>query len=148
LNTLGIAYAQAHRGAAARRTFEQVAVINPTSSVPLENLGMLALERGDLTEARRQYERARDIDPRSSRAHSGLGTTALRSGDRAVAVEEWSRAVELDPRNLDALYNLGTSLARGGQMVRARPYLEQFLRTASSPAFEADRREVARLLGR
>jgi arylsulfatase A-like enzyme/Flp pilus assembly protein TadD len=148
LNTLGIAYAQAHRGAAARRTFEQVAAINPTSSVPLENLGMLALERGDLIDARRQYERARDIDPRSSRAHSGLGTAALRSGDREMAVEEWSRAVELDSRNFDALYNIGTTLARGGQMVRARPYLEQFLRTASSPALAADRREVARLLGR
>jgi arylsulfatase A-like enzyme/Flp pilus assembly protein TadD len=148
LNTLGIAYARAHRTAAARRTFERVASLNPTSSVPFENLGMLALDRGDLTEARRQYERAIAIDPSSSRAHSGRGVAALRGGDRAGAIVAWSRAVQLDATNFEALYNLGTTLARAGDVSRARPYLEQFLRSAPPARFEADRREVARLLGR
>jgi Flp pilus assembly protein TadD len=148
LNTLGIAYAQAHRTAAARRTFERVASLNPTSSVPLENLGMLALDRGDLTEARRRYEGAIAIDPSSSRAHSGRGVAALRAGDRAGAIDAWTRAVRLDATNFEALYNLGTTLARGGEVSRARPYLEQFLRTAPPARFEADRREVGRLLGR
>ncbi len=147
LNTLGIAYAQSRRPAAARRMFERVLAINPTSSVPLENLGMLAYERGDLAEARQQYQRALTINPASSRAYSGLGATALRAGDRPGAIEAWSRAVQLEPSNLDALYNLGTTLARAGETGRARPYLEEYLRVAP-PRFEADRREVGRLLGR
>jgi tetratricopeptide (TPR) repeat protein len=51
----------------ARRIFERVLALDPESSVPLENLGMLALERGDLADARRHFERALRADPRSSR---------------------------------------------------------------------------------
>jgi arylsulfatase A-like enzyme/Tfp pilus assembly protein PilF len=148
LNTLGIAYAQARRTAAARGTFERIVALNPTSSVPLENLGMLALDRGDLAEARRQYERAIAVDPSSSRAYSGVGVTALRGGDRAAAVAAWSRAIQLDPSNVEALYNLSTTLARAGDLARARPLLEQFLRTAPPGRFDAERREVGRLLAR
>lgn len=145
LNTLGIAYAQAGRADAARRAFERVLAINPNSSVPLENLGMLSLERGDLRTARTYYERAVAVDSRSSRAYGGLGVVALRSGDRDEAVAVWKTAVGLDPSNLEALYNLGTTLARNGEAAAARPYLEQFLKTAPLQA-ERDRHEVARLL--
>ena len=145
LNTLGIAYAQARRADDARRAFERVLAINPNSSVPLENLGMLSLERGDLRTARAYYERAVAVDSRSSRAYGGLGVVALRSGDRDEAVAVWKTAVGLDPTNLEALYNLGTTLARNGQAATARPYLEQFLKTAP-PQAERDRHEVARLL--
>jgi Tfp pilus assembly protein PilF len=109
---------------------------------------MLALDRGDLIDARRRYDSAIAIDPSSSRAHSGRGVVALRAGDRAGAIDAWSRAVQLDATNFEALYNLGTTLARAGEVSRARPYLEQFLRTAPPARFEADRREVARLLDR
>jgi choline-sulfatase len=147
LNTLGILYAQAGRSDEARRIFERVLTINPSSSVPLENLGMVALDRGDLTTARERYRAAVAADPRSSRAHGGLGVAELRGGDVARAVDEWSRAVQLDPANFEALYNLGTTLARHAGADRARPYLEQFLKTAP-PAYEKDKREVRRLLGR
>jgi cytochrome c-type biogenesis protein CcmH/NrfG len=70
---------------------------------------------------------------------------ALRSGDRDEAVAVWKTAVGLDPTNLEALYNLGTTLARNGEAAAARPYLEQFLKTAPLQA-ERDRHEVARLL--
>src|SRR5206468_1250388 len=45
LNALGIAYAGAGRAEEAQRVFERVLAIDPASTVPLENLGMLALER-------------------------------------------------------------------------------------------------------
>src|SRR5262249_28051330 len=51
LNTLGIAYARAGRSADARQVFGRVLTINPESSVPLENLGVLALEQNDLRAA-------------------------------------------------------------------------------------------------
>jgi arylsulfatase A-like enzyme/Flp pilus assembly protein TadD len=146
LNALGIAYARGGRVEDARRVFERVLAVDPASTVPLENLGMLALERGDLATAHKRFEQAIAADPRSSRAHAGAGVVALRQGDRRAAIDAWTRAVQLDPRNFDALYNLGTTLARDGQGVAARPYLEQFLRTAP-PAFHAkDLQEVSRLI--
>ncbi len=56
--------------------------------------------------------------------------------------------MQLDPRNFDALYNLGTTLAREGQTAAARPYLEQFLRTAPPAFYAKDLREVEKLLRR
>jgi arylsulfatase A-like enzyme/Flp pilus assembly protein TadD len=146
LNALGIAYVRAGRRDEAARTFERVLAINPDSSVPLENLGVMALERGDLAAARRSFERAVRADPRSSPAHAGLGVVFLRSGDRAGAIAAWKQAVQLDPRNVDALYNAGTTLARDGQLTAARPYLEQFLKTAPPAFYAKDLKEVAALL--
>ncbi|MBW8866233.1 MAG: sulfatase-like hydrolase/transferase [Acidobacteria bacterium] len=146
LNALGIAYAQTGRADAARAIFERVLTINPGSSVPLENLGLLALERGDVAAATQQFERAIEANPRSSRAHSGLGNVALKRGDRRVAIDEWRRAVDLDARNFDALYNLGVTLARSGDMSGARPYLEQFLRSAPPPLYRKELDEVGKLL--
>src|SRR5262249_45698513 len=146
LNALGIAYAQSGRTDAARTIFERVLAINPHSSVPLENLGLLALARGDVATARRHFAHAVDVDPRSSRAYSGLGNVALKAGDRNGAIDAWRRAVELDSRNFDALYNLGTALARAGNMPAARPYLDQFLRTAPPAFYRKEIDEVARLV--
>jgi len=146
LNALGIAYAQAGRAADARSVFERVQAANPSSSVPVENLGMLALQQGDVAQARRAFEDAVHLDPRSSRAHSGLGTVLLKAGDRRAAVAEWTRAAELDPRNFDALYNAGTTLARAGDRQAARPFLEQFVRTAPRALYAKDLDDAAKLL--
>ena len=148
LNALGIAYARAGRADDARRVFERVLAVDPASTVPLENLGMLALERGDLAAARQRFDQAIAADPRSSRAHAGAGAVALRAGNRQTAIDAWTRAVQLDARNFDALYNLGTTLARAGQTAAARPYLEQFLRTAPPAFYAKDLKQVESLLQR
>jgi arylsulfatase A-like enzyme/Flp pilus assembly protein TadD len=147
LNALGIAFARAGRGEDARRVFERVRSVNPESSVPLENLGVLALDRGDVDGAKTYFDRAVALAPGSSRAHAGAGTAALKRGDHDSAYESWTRAVQLDPTNFEALYNLGVNLARDGRMDAARPYLEQFLRTAPPALYAKDLREVARILG-
>ena len=148
LNALGIAYAQSGRADAARAIFERVLTVNPSSSVPLENLGLLALDHGDIVGARRYFERAASTNPRSSRAYAGLGNVALKAGDSRMAIDAWKRAVALDPRNFDALYNLGTTLAREGDRDAARPYLEQFLRTAPAALYRQDLRTIEQMLGR
>ncbi|PYQ81088.1 MAG: hypothetical protein DMG01_05015 [Acidobacteria bacterium] len=70
----------------------------------------------------------------------------MKSGDRQAAVAAWQEAVRLDPTNYDALYNLGTTIARGGDLNTARPYLEQFLRTAPPAFYAKDLREIENIL--
>ena len=136
LNALGIAYAQSAHPAEAARVFERVLTQTPESGIPLANLGVLALQRDDLAAARQAFEHAIKVDPHSSQAFGGLGVVFIRTGDRARAVDAWKEAFQLDAMNFDALYNIGTTLARDGQRDAARPYLEQFVRTAP-PAFYA-----------
>ncbi len=146
LNALGIAYAQSGRKADAARVFERVLAATPDSGIPLANLGVLALERNDLAAARARFERALRVDPTSSRAAGGLGVVLLRSGDRTGAVEAWKQAYQLDATNFDALYNVGTTLARDGQHDAARPYLEQFARSAPPAFYAKDIRDVMGIL--
>ena len=146
LNALGIAYARAGRPDEARRIFEDVLKRTPESAMPFENLGALDLGRGDFAAARRHFEHAVEIDERSSQAHAGLGVVAVKSGDRKTAISEWTKAVTLDPTNYDALYNLATNLLGDGQREAARPYLDQFVRTAPAALYGPDIREVTRLL--
>jgi len=142
LNALGIAYARAGRAGDALATFERILAINPRDAFALENAGTVHLQRGNPLAAREAFTKAVANDPRSSRAHAGLGVVALQLNERDAAIEHWRRAVQLDPRNFDALFNLGTELVNAGRLAEARPFLEQFVRTAPS-AFYA--RDIARL---
>jgi tetratricopeptide (TPR) repeat protein len=148
LNALGIAYARSGRPAEAQRAFERMLAADGASAMALVNLGALALERGDTAAARAHFQRAVGIDPSSSQAHAGLGMVAMNDGAGESAVTAWAKAVELDPTNYDALYNLATTLARVGRMDAARPYLEQFARTAPPAFYAKDMKEVAALLQR
>ncbi len=146
MNGLGIALARGGRSAEARKAFERMLAIDPHSGMALENLGTLDLERGDLASAGGRFERAIALDPTSSHGHAGLGIVAMRRGDRGAAIEAWERAVSLDPTNYDALYNLATTLARDKGVGAARPYLEQFIRTAPPAFYGKDIREISSLL--
>jgi arylsulfatase A-like enzyme/Tfp pilus assembly protein PilF len=142
LNGLGIAYAQAGRDADALRAFERILAIDHRDVFALENVGAVHLQRGSLAAAADAFARAAASDPTSSRAHAGLGVVADKSGRPADALTHWKRAVDLDRTNFDALYNLSTGLVTAGRLAEARPYLEQFVRTAP-PAFYA--RDIARI---
>jgi arylsulfatase A-like enzyme/Flp pilus assembly protein TadD len=146
LNALGIAYAQSGHAEKAARVFERVLAQTPDSGIPLANLGVLALQRGDLAAARRAFEHAIQVDPHSSQAFGGLGVVLVRTGDRARAVDAWKQAFQLDATNFDALYNIGTTLATDGQRDAARPYLEQFVRSAPPAFYAKDIREISALL--
>lgn len=144
LNALGIAYARGGRAAEALRTFQRALDADPRDVLAQENVGTVHLERGDREAARAAFTAALALDPRSSRAHAGLGVVAAHSGRRDAAIEHWREAVAIDPSNFDALYNLATALLGAGRTSEARPYVEQFVRTAP-PAFYGP--DIERLRG-
>ncbi len=146
LNALGIAYARAGRADDALRTFGRILEIDPRDAFALENVGTVHLQRSDLPAASAAFERALASDPKSSRAHAGLGVVAIKQGRRDEAIDRWRRAVEADPRNFDALFNLATELVNAGRLADARPYLEQFARTAPPAIYGRDIERVRTLL--
>src|SRR5262249_26170459 len=143
---LGISYARSGRTADAVATFRRSLEVDPENAMTHENIGAIALDAGRLDEARAEFERALRADARSAQGHAGLAMVAIRQGDRAAAIAEWTRAVSLDPQNFDALYDLGVQLVKAGRLADARPYLEQFVRTAPASLYDKDIREISALL--
>ena len=100
LNALGISYIRAGRRDEASRTFERVLAMNPDSSIPLENLGVMALERNDvagrapLFRARRCRRSA--LVPRPRRPWRRLAARRPpASGDRRVEAGRAARSAQL-----------------------------------------------------
>jgi arylsulfatase A-like enzyme/tetratricopeptide (TPR) repeat protein len=144
LNAFGIALARVGRSADAMATFERVLRISPSNARAWQNIGTIWLERKNDTEARKAFAAALALDPHLATALNGLGVVELRSGNRAGAIDAWKRAVAADPRQFDTLFNLGLTLRDSGDVAGARPYLEQFARTAP-PAFYGP--DIARVKG-
>jgi tetratricopeptide (TPR) repeat protein len=148
LNALGLAEARAGRAADALGTFAKSLPLDPDNAATHENIGALQLDAGRLDLARAEFEHAIRTNPRSAQAHGGLALVLIKQGDRRGAIKEWKNAVAIDPADFDALYDLGVQLARGGQTAEARPYLEQFARTAPPDAYARELSNVAALLAR
>jgi choline-sulfatase len=148
LNALGIALARAGRSSDARAAFERILAAEPANSMALENLGSIALGEGRMNDARRHFTAALAADADSTQANNGMGVVELKAGNRAAALQHFARAVRRDPANYDALYNLATELANDGQIDTARPYLEQFVRTAPPAFYARDIQQVQAVLKR
>ena len=144
LNALGIALGRAGRNGEALAAFQRILRLNPSNTMALENVGSIAAAEGRLEDARKAFGAALASDPTSAQAHNGLGVVEFRLGNRPAAIDHWRQSVVRDPSNFDALYNLATELVNDGRPAEARPYLEQFARTAP-PAFYA--RDIARVRG-
>jgi tetratricopeptide (TPR) repeat protein len=147
LNALGIALARANHTAEALATFERCLVIDPDNAMAHENIGAIYLDAGRLDAARAEFERALRTNPDAAQGVAGLAMVAFRMGDRKTAIERWKRAVALDPTNFDALYDLGIQLVRENPAA-ARPYLEQFVRTAPASLYAKDIRNISGMLAK
>jgi tetratricopeptide (TPR) repeat protein len=146
LNALGLALARAGRNADALAAFTRALRVDADDEHSLENLAAVELDAGRLDDARAHFGRAVRANPSSSDAHAGLALADAKAGDLDAAIGAWKRAVALDSANFDALYNLGVQLARQGRTADAKPYLEQFARTAPAAQYAAERRNVAAIL--
>ncbi len=93
---------------------------NPSSFLAWNNLGGLALGKGDPEEARRCFARAFDAAPGAREVLNNLGTMAADlDDDPEVAIDFFRRALAADPRYQDARVNLALMLVRSGRPAEA-----------------------------
>ena len=147
LNALGVAYTQAGRLPDARRTFQHLLTIDPTSGLAYEHLAAVDLTAKDPRAAEASLRRALDLDPTLTGARTDLGRLLAEAGRLPDAIEQWRRAADTDPEAYAALYNLTMALAGEGQAQDARAYGDRFVRTAPPATYAAQIAQVRRLLG-
>lgn len=138
MNAYGVALSDDGRDAEAKQQFEKVMSLDPNNAPALQNIGILALRRGERTAARDFLTRALALNPRLPLALNSIGVVFAQSGEMARAVEAWQRAVDVDPRQYDALYNIGLVEGRAGHRDAARHALTRFVETAPASRYGKD----------
>lgn len=83
-------------------------------------LGLLALARGDTQAAFVAFQEAIAADAAFTPAHMNQGSVLLKSGDYAGAVAEYRAVLEVDGDDLDARCALGVALRGSGELLAAR----------------------------
>jgi arylsulfatase A-like enzyme/tetratricopeptide (TPR) repeat protein len=130
LNAYGVALADLGKGAEAIRQFERVLTVDPTNATAYQNLGIVALRRGDVLGATDYLAKALELSPKLPQALTTLGVIQARQGQVQAAISSWNKAIVADSRQYDAMFNLGVVAGRAGRLEEARGALQQFIRSA------------------
>jgi tetratricopeptide (TPR) repeat protein len=104
---------------------------NPACALAWNNLGVLALERGDDAEAERLFGESLRRDPEYEAALNNAGFALARSGRAAEAIPYYERALAVWPGFPDAHVNLGNALFVTGRPAEAVPRYEKALEARS-----------------
>jgi tetratricopeptide (TPR) repeat protein len=120
------------RGARARAAFRQnleAATLNPADASAHYNLGLLHLQRRELSEARARFERAIEIDAAETDAHYQLGRIARAEGRWADAIAHYTEVVSRDPSHAqhEVWREAAATYVSARQYEDARDALERFL---------------------
>ena len=138
LNAYGVALSDAGKPDEAAQQFQRVLATDPNNAPALQNLGIIALKRGDAQTAEANLIRALDLNPKLPLALNTLGVLYAQRGDYARAVDAWNRAVALDPRQFDAMFNTGLVEAHAGHTAEAKAALTRFVSSAPKEQYAAD----------
>jgi len=128
---------EATRAQRARASFRQnleAATLNPADASAHYNLGLIHLQRRELTEARARFERAVEIDPEEVDAHFQLGRIARAEGRLPDAIAHYGEVVARDEAHAqhEIWREVGATYVHAGQFADARDALERFLAQRSS----------------
>jgi tetratricopeptide (TPR) repeat protein len=101
---------------------------NPGAYMAHNNLGVVWLQAGKVTEATGQFEQARRLKPDDAQAYINLGNVSLRIGKMPEAIEQYEHALRLKTNFAAAHTGLGLALDRVGNVSEAVWQYEQALR--------------------
>ena len=120
---------------------------NPSCYLCLNNLGTLAVARGDTNVAIERFEAALRVQPQAAETHNNLANLLMERGDASQAIEHYRRSLAIAPRNVVARTNLGIALTRMGRLQDARAEFEEALRIMPGYGPAAQNLEVLRRFG-
>lgn len=107
---------------------------NPQAWMAHNNLGLLLLEQGKLSEAKSHFEQALAAKPDDSFAMNNLGLVHARREQWQEAAHWFVRALEADPGQAEAANNLGNVFARTEQWEEAEQAFRLALQRKASYA--------------
>lgn len=123
----------------ARASFKQnleAATLNPADASAHYNLGLIHLQRGEVTEARQRFLRAVEIDADEVDAHYQLGRISRAQERLPDAIKYFEQVVARDDRHAqnEIWREIGATYLAAEQFADARDALERFLdRRQSDP---------------
>ena len=123
----------------ARASFRQnleAATLNPADASAHYNLGLIHLDRKELSEARARFRRAVEIDADETDAHYQLGRISRAENKLPEAIEHFGRVVGRAPDHAqhEVWREIGATYLAAGQFTDAHDALEKFLdRRPSDP---------------
>jgi len=103
----------------AKAAFEEAIRLNPKDPRPLNDLGFLMEQQGDLAGAMDLYKRALDARPAFVLARTNLAELLAKQGDEGGAIREYEEAVREAPESPEFQYNLARHLATAGRTEEA-----------------------------
>jgi protein O-mannosyl-transferase len=118
----------------AETLYRSILARNPDSTLALNNLGLMLLNRGERDEASRYLAAAVQLEPDVAEHQANMGRLLLTENRLDEAAPHLERALQLNPRNADAQANLGVLLMRQGDVDRALPHLQDAIRLNPSLA--------------
>ena len=96
--------------------FLQALRVTKNNDVAQNNLGIVFLQKGKLTEAISLLQSAVDLRPDNSPAHENLAKALLQKGEVADALVHYRKLLELQPDNIEVHNIVGTVLVQQGDI--------------------------------
>jgi Flp pilus assembly protein TadD len=131
-NALGLVYYRMTKLSLAESAFRRAVELDPkakTTAVVWNNLGLVALAKGNDQEAFQAFEKATALDGDHREAHLNQATVYLDCGDYKKAEREIRKAIEIDGDDPDAYVALGVALRGQKRFDDARAAYERALTT-------------------
>ncbi len=124
------------------------------AAIPVFNVGVEALQAGELAAAAEQFRQAAQIDPEFSAPHRALAAIAMEREDWAAAAESTERLLELEPDDPEGIRTLYFATLMLGDIERLSPaatrlatadpaIVEGEMMSHSRQLFEANQFEIA-----
>lgn len=137
-NLQGWIHLSLHDYAGARDSFTQALALRPGDANGLYNLAWLQCQQAQFEQADRNFDAAlhapRQHAQSMARFWLGKGVCLQRAGHMDDAVRALEKALEFDPANPAVAYNFAHALHAQGNVARARGYVSELNRGASSSA--------------
>ncbi|MDD2731078.1 MAG: tetratricopeptide repeat protein [Candidatus Portnoybacteria bacterium] len=96
------------------------------------NFGLIAKNRGDLSQAQQAYDKALELKPDYAEAMNNKAMIIFSQGDAGAAREMLEKALALQPAFPEANFNMGLIYDKAGDKEKAKEYYRRFLDVGGS----------------